>query len=257
MLQWQNNLSFLSIISQPLSLSVNPNELTRSKVRETVKLKRFPSIQTHIRLMGLQATCHTFMSRTAAWERGFDDLIRERASREGFAYPPGAPGTRSCPTNARAQRHLSLAGPVFERKKSQCWNNKRFQRVPEELGHLGNVLPAPLSQPEAALLLPLGQAWLLCPHSPPRDLSAPSYAPVVMWVTSLHISIQCVWGCFGGSWNLSSPSEKCAQFGAGVSGCSRPFSVHHRLVSKQACWGFIFFLFWCSSNHLLWGIFIF
>ena len=66
MLQWQNHLSFLSIISQPLSLSVNPNELTRSKVRETVKLKRFPSIQTHIRLMGLQATCHTFMSRTAA-----------------------------------------------------------------------------------------------------------------------------------------------------------------------------------------------
>ena len=89
------------------------------------------------------------------------------------------------------ETHFSWLALCLKERRVNAEKNKTFCRVPVELGHLGGVLPAPLSQPEAPLLFPWTKPGF-CVHMVPTVASARSYGPgfcvhTVPTVTSLLV----------------------------------------------------------------------
>ena len=89
------------------------------------------------------------------------------------------------------ETHFSWLALCLKERRVNAEKNKTFCRVPVELGHLGGVLPAPLSQPEAPLLFPWTKPGF-CVHTVPTVASARSYGPgfcvhTVPTVTSLLV----------------------------------------------------------------------
>ena len=74
------------------------------------------------------------------------------------------------------ETHFSWLALCLKERRVNAEKNKTFCRVPVELGHLGGVLPAPLSQPEAPLLFPWTKPGF-CVHMVPTVASARSYRP--------------------------------------------------------------------------------